>query len=263
MFTILQLLKPFVLPPTLIALGLAISLFLFLRGKYRSGKVILIIVFLSYYLLSINPVAAFLSLSLAQKYADKESDINLEKVDIIVVLSGGVLKKGGYRPYHELSGASWKRLWHGVEVFKELEGQIPILYVGGTGKTFKSASVESELAKRYAVEIGIPDERFWTGPKSRNTYESGIEIKQILDMHFPVVKRHKIILVTSAIHMLRSKMVMEKVGLDVVSSPADFVSGGISFKFSSFIPTVRNFSVSYFAVHEWIGIAVYKLLGRI
>jgi uncharacterized SAM-binding protein YcdF (DUF218 family) len=225
---------------------MATCISLFFCGKYRTGKVLLLVVFLFYYLLSINPVASFLSLSLMDENAVNGSDISLEKADAIVVLSGGVLKKNGYRSFHELSGISWKRLWHGIEVFKELEGQIPILYVGGTGKTFKSASVESELAKVYAVEIGVPDERFWTGPKSRNTYESGIEIKQILDTH-----------------LLRSKMVMEKVGLDVVPSPADFVSGGISFKFSSFIPTISNFSVSYFAVHEWIGIAGYKLLGRI
>lgn len=263
MFTILKLLKPFVLPPILIALGMAISLFLFSSSKYMTGEILLLLVFLIYYLLSINLIASFLSLSLMHKIAVKESEINLEKADVIVVLAGGVLKKNGDHSYYELCGRSWRRLWHGIEVYKKLQGQKPLLYVGGEDKTSKFASVEVELAKRCAVEIGIPNEKFWTESNSRNTYESGIEIKQILDMHFPEVKRHIIILVTSATHMMRAKMVMGKIGLDTFPSPADLIGEGISLKFSSFIPTVGNFSASYFAIHEWIGIVGYKLLGRI
>jgi uncharacterized SAM-binding protein YcdF (DUF218 family) len=258
-----DLLKIFFLPFTLISIGMVTCIYLLFRRKYRAGRLLLIIVFLIYYLLSINPIAGMLSLSLMHKDEVNESGLNMEKAEAIVVLSGGVFKKGGYRPFHELSGNSWRRLWHGIEVYRELEGQVPIFYVGGAGKTSKAASVEAELAKSYAVIIGIPNEKLWTGTKSRNTYESGMEIKQVLDLHFPEVKMHKIILITSATHMMRAMMVMKEAGLNVVPSSADYLRGGLGIRISSFIPTVGNFSTSYIALHEWMGIIVYRMLGRI
>lgn len=258
-----KLIEIFSLPPTLIAIGMATCLFLFFRGKYRSGKIFLVVVFLIYYLFSIKPFASLLVRSLEVNNVVKMSSLNIEEIETIVVLSGGVSKKGGHRPYHELSGMSWRRLWHGVEVFKELKGRTPILYVGGIGKTFKSASIEAELAKKCAIAAGLPDEKFWTESTARNTHESGIAIKRILDERYPSIKKHKIILVTSVLHMRRSKKVMEKIGIQTIPSSADFVARSLKPKPLSFIPSVRSFYVSNFAIREWIGIGCYKLLGRI
>lgn len=263
LFMILKLLKPFFLPPTLIALGLAIGIFLFLRGKQRLGKAILAVVLGVCYLLSIQPVAYLLAKGIEGKYVTISSKVNTENLEAIVVLSGGVRKKGGSRPFHELEGASWRRLWRGIELYKEFKGQIPILYSGGSGDPFDPISVEVELVKGYAVSIGIPEEKFWTESKSRNTYESGNGIKRILDERFTAVKEHRVILVTSACHMLRSMKVMEKMGIYAIPSPADFITGSFHLTPLSFLPSLGSFSVSYFAIYEWLGIVSYKLLGWI
>lgn len=263
LFMILKLLKPFFLPPMLIALGLAISLFLFIRGRQRLGKVFLAAVFGVYYLLSIDPVVYLLARSLEEKSAINTSELDLENIDAIVILSGGMGKKGGDRPFQELSGISWKRLWRGIELYKEFKGQIPILYSGGSANPFDPVSVEAKLGKRYAVSIGVPEEKFWTESESRNTYESGVCIKQILDERFPSVKGHSVILVTSALHMHRSVMVMKKVGLYPIPFPADFATGSFHLDPLSFFPSITSFYESYFAIHEWVGIIGYKLIGRI
>jgi uncharacterized SAM-binding protein YcdF (DUF218 family) len=263
MFMFLRLLKPFFLPPTLIAIGMAISLFLFIRGRQRLGKVILAVVLGVYYLLSIGPVSYFLAKGLESKFANVTSEAKMENVEAIVVLSGGARKKGGCRPFNELSGSSWRRFWHGIKLHKEFKGQIPILYSGGSGNPFDPVSVEAELVKGYAESIGVPEEKFWIDSKSRNTYESGFGIKRILDERFTGVKEHRVILVTSAFHMWRAVMVMEKVGIHATPSPADFVTGSFHLSPLSFLPSVGGFSMSYFAIYEWVGIVSYKLLGRI
>lgn len=216
-----------------------------------------------YYLLSIEPVAYLLAKNLENKMAIGKMEEETANIEAIVVLAGGIDKKGGHRPYHELSGASWRRLWHGIELYKEFKDKIPILYSGGSGDPFDPVSVEAELAMNYAVSMGIPEEKFWIENSSRNTYESGIEIKRILEGRFPGVERHRIILVTSALHMLRSMKVMKKVGLNTITSSADFAIGSLSLDPFSFSPSVSNFSTSTRSIHEWIGIGGYWLLGRI
>jgi uncharacterized SAM-binding protein YcdF (DUF218 family) len=263
MFTFIKLVKPFLLPSTMIAIGMAISFFFFLYKKQRLGKFLLLLTLITYYLLSIEPVAYLLAKNLERSMGIESYKVEAMDIGAIVVLAGGVEKKGGYRSYHELSGASWRRLWHGVELFKELKGKRPILYSGGTGDPFDSASVEAELAKSYAVAMGIPSEKFWIEKDSRNTYESGVAIKRILDNHFPKVNMHRILLVTSSFHMLRSMRVMEKVGLDPIPSPADFAIGSLNLDPLSFIPSVSYFSRSTNSIHEWIGIGGYWLLGQI
>ena len=263
MFTLLKLIKPFLLPPTLIAIGMAASFLLLFRKKQKLGKTLLLLTLVIYYLLSTEPVAYLLAKSIEGKIDIEKFEVETENVEAIVVLAGGVQKKDGYRPYHELGEASWRRLWHGIELYKRFNGKIPILYSGGSGDPFDPVSVEAELAKKYAIAIGVPEKNFWIETSSRNTYESGVEIKRILDDSFPGVGRHKVILVTSALHMPRSMRVMKKVGLNPIPSPADFTIGSLSLDPLSFLPSISSFATSTFSIHEWIGIGGYWLLGRI
>ena len=263
MFILLKLIKPFLLPPTLIAIGMAMSFLFFLRKRQRLGTAFLLLTLATYYLLSIEPVAYSFAKSLENHIAIGKIGHETLDVEAIVVLAGGVDKKGGHRPYHELSGNSWRRLWHGIELYKEFKGKIPILYSGGSGDPFDPVSVEAELAMNQAISMGIPEEKFWIEKSSRNTYESGIEIKRILDGRFPGVESHRIILVTSAFHMLRSMRVMEKAGINTIPSSADFATGLLKLDLLSFFPSDFYFSISTYSIHEWIGMGGYWLLGRI
>lgn len=263
MFTFIKIIKPFLLPSTIIAIGMAISFILFFYKKQRLGKSLLLLTLITYYLLSIEPVSYLLARSLERNMSIGNYNVETNDLGAIVVLAGGAEKKGGYRSYHELSGASWRRLWHGIELFKKLKGKRPIFYSGGSGDPFDPTTVEAELAKSYAVDMGIPREKFWVEKDSRNTYESGLAIKRILDDRFPKVKKHRILLVTSSFHMPRSMRVMRKVGLDPIPSPADFAIGSLNLDLLSFFPSVSNFSRSTRSIHEWIGIGGYWLLGQI
>ncbi len=263
MFTVIKLIKPFLLPPTLIAVGMLTSLLLLVRKKQGSGKTLLLLTLVTYYLLSIEPFAYLLVSSLEDKVNTAKFGVESENAEVIVVLAGGAGKKGKRQPFPELSGTSWKRLWHGIELFKEFNGGIPMLYSGGSGNPFDPVSVEAELAREYAVSMDIPDENFWIEKTSRNTYESGIAIKRILDERFPSIENHRIILVTSATHMPRSVAVMEKLGFDAIPSPADFPFSSLNINLLSFIPSVQNFFTSCLAINEWVGLGGYWLLGRI
>jgi uncharacterized SAM-binding protein YcdF (DUF218 family) len=263
MFILLKLIKQFFLPPTLIAIGMAVSFFLLLRERQRLGKALLFLTLVTYYLLSIEPVAYLLAKTLETKVDISKLELKTEKIEAIIVLGAGISKRSGDPPNHKLTGTSWKRLSHGIELYKEYKGEIPMLYSGGSGDPFDTTSVEALLAKDYAMAMSIPEENFWIESSSRNTYENGVEIIRILDKHFPGTEKHRIILVTSAFHMPRSIRVMKKAGLDSIPSPPDSVTGVLELDPLSFFPSVSSFSRSSRSIHEWMGIGGYWLLGRI
>ena len=105
MFTILKLIKPFFLPPTLVLLGMSLSLLLLFRKRLRWGKIILGATLVIYYLLSTGPVNYLLIRSL-----ERATPVFLETTsgegepEAIVILAGGAWRSGPLRPRDELAG---------------------------------------------------------------------------------------------------------------------------------------------------------------
>jgi uncharacterized SAM-binding protein YcdF (DUF218 family) len=268
MFTSLKLIEPFLLPPALIALGLLAVLVLLLARRFKAGGTILAAVLLFFYLLSTDLGMRPLVRSLMRLLPDPEAAFSdPEKPDgaeAVVVLAGGAYRRGSHRPRSELGGDSWKRLWHGLELYRRFGGKLPLLYAGGSGDPFDPVGIEPGLAKEYTLEMGVPEKDVWTEAASRNTFENTREIKQILDERFPGVGRHRIILVTSFIHMPRALLTMRKAGIEAIPAPADFPLGNPDKLFYfGFIPMIDRFGYSTACVREWIGILGYRLMGRL
>ncbi len=263
MFILLKLIIPFLLPPTQVAAGLLIALWLLLRKKTRAGAAVLSITLLFYYLFSTVPAAYLLARSLERAIPSGRWWSSASPPEAIVVLAGSAKKAGPSRPRRELGGASWKRLWHGVELYRNYGGSVPLIYSGGSGNLFDSEPVGPELAREYALSMGVAAPDFWTEEVSRNTYENGREIRRLLDERFGAGSPHRIVVVTSAIHMARALLIMEKAGLDAVPAPADFPFDSFRLNILSFLPSAGVFALSTACIYEWIGIAGYRLLGRL
>lgn len=261
MFLFLKLLKPFVLPPTLIAVGMAAALVFVVRSRKRWAMIALAMTLSSYYLLAIEPTSAALAWTLEHRYARSMPRVlTAHNFDAIVVLAGGASHPPGLAP--ELSGASWRRLWKGIALHRALGGTLPIIYSGGSGDPFDPVSREAELAQQYATDIGIDPRQFWIEHASRNTYENGVETKHFLEQRFPDASRFRILLVTSAWHLPRAVGVFERLGFDVTPIAADILSGTPTLDPLSFFPSADAFSASVAGIHEWVGMLSYRLLGR-
>jgi len=102
---------------------------------------------------------------------------------------------------------------------------------------------------------------------SRNTYESAIACKKILEEK----GIHRIILVTSAVHMPRSVSLFLHQGLEVIPAPTDYYvtkaelpsiqQGGIPALLFSLLPSSDNLEITSRTLKEYLGIFIYKLLG--
>ena len=264
MFIILKLIKPFFLPPILILLGMVFCLWLLLRKRWRWGTIILTATLGIYYLLSTGPVNYLLVRSLETATPIfLGTDDSGAKPEAIVILAGGAWRSGPTRPRDELSGPSWRRLWRGLELYRERDGKIPILYSGGNGELFDRTPIEANLTRGYAITSGIPESDFMIETTSRNTYENIRETKKILDHKFPSSDPHHIILITSSIHMPRAVLIAKKAGLDPIPEPVDFLVRSTSFGLLDFFPSAETFLNSTRCLNEWVGIVAYRIMGRL
>lgn len=264
MFTFLKMLEPLLLPPFWIATGMVITLILLLRGRRRAGISVLLTTLAIFYLLCTSVGVYLLSVPL-QKMVSPLSAARWEslKPEAVVVLAGGVFRPGLLRPRAELTQASWRRFWRGLEIYRRLQGKIPLIYSGGSGNLFATAPVEARLARDYARALGIPARDFIIETSSRNTYENARELRRLLKKRSPGAEEHRFILVSSAVHLPRSLLVMRRAGLLPLPAACDFPTASFSFGYFSLIPRAENFALSTAAVHEWLGIAGYRLLDRL
>ncbi len=259
MFAVVKLVEQLLFLPSLIVIGLLVVLGLWsYREKLAQGLLIALICVL--YVFSIEPTAFFLTQSLQGGQRSLGFDQRPD-VDVIVVLAGGSSKESD-GTHAELSGASLKRFWHGIEQYNSFGGAVPLLYSGGSGDAFDQDSNEATLARSYALSIGVPEENMWIENRSRNTYESAVAMKALLDDRFND-DEHSVMLVTSATHMKRSKLTLESVGISVVPAPADFGLATLNLDPQSLIPSATWLYSSNVSLHEWAGIAWYSLSGRI
>lgn len=263
MFIFLKLLKPFLLPPTLIAAAFAIGIVLVWRNRKRSGLRVLLGTLIVYVLLSLDPVANGLAWTLERRYVTTPSLDAHRDATAIVILAGGATEADGQRDVGELSGSSWRRLWRGITVYRALDGTIPMLYSGGSGDPFNAVSHEAELARSYALAAGIPADAFKIEMTSRTTYESGTAVARFLRERKPDAVAPKILLVTSAWHMPRAVAVFERLGLVAVPIPVDFMGRTVHVTPLSIFPSADALSTSVLSIHEWVGMLGYQVLDQI
>src|SRR5436853_3959135 len=92
------------------------------------------------------------------------------------------------------------RLMQAISLYKM--GKIKkIVFSGGSGSLIYTYLKESEMVKKFLVEIGIPSEDIIIENKSNNTRENALFTKEVLDKEIP---HGKFLLFTSAFHMRRA-----------------------------------------------------------
>ena len=70
----------------------------------------------------------------------------------------------------------------------------------------------------------------------------------------------RVVLVTQAFHMSRARQLFEAAGLEVIPAPTDFKgSRDGPLETFDFLPQAKAIQTSYYALHEWLGLAWISL----
>ena len=203
------------------------------------------------FFLSLTPVSNTLVYSLESQYITPSVD-DAGKLDIIVILGGGIYTSDGLRKTPEASGATYSRLFNGVSIFKNSSAKVLVL--SGAGNWGNES--EAEVMKDLAVMLGVPGDKIVIETKSQNTMEQAIELAKL----FPPSENKRIGIVTSALHMPRAvQAFQEKFPKEnIVPFPVGYISSSAEFSLNSFVPTADAFMTSTDTIHEEIGMIWYR-----
>jgi uncharacterized SAM-binding protein YcdF (DUF218 family) len=164
----------------------------------------------------------------------------LEPAEAIVALGGG-LERDGW-----LDSSSWRRLVHGVVLFRQ--GLAPLLVL--TGSTPTAGPTETEVRARIARELGVPPEAILPITGANTTREEALRVRAELQSRGV----RSILLVTGPLHLVRARAVFEREGFIVRPAPIGDLS------LYSDKPGLRLALTAAFA-QELLGRLYYRLAG--
>jgi len=249
-----KLLAPLFDPLTLAILLAVLALLAWKRPRLAIRLLIVSVALLLIFTSSI--VASALVHSLEDQYRDPGLDV--PQAQAIVVL-GGTLHMPSAR--HHLSGLinPSDRLLAAFRLYRS--GKAPLVFCSGGNNPIGNQAgktPESTWMARLLEEWNIPSTAIQIESGSINTRENAIRSYQILAPR----GIRRIILVTSALHMPRAAGAFRQAGFEVIAVPADFRTGwGEANLVERWLPSADNLFASDAALHEWLGIAIYRLRG--
>jgi len=131
-----------------------------------------------------------------------------------------------------------------------------LVYSGGSAAGFGGAK-ESEVARLLFAELGLDPARVAYEDESRNTYENAVFSYRLLHPR----PGERWVLVTSAFHMPRAMGAFRKAGWHPLPYPVDYRTFGTAGLNPRFDLRVALNDLET-ALHEWVGLLAYRLLGR-
>ncbi|MGH7078423.1 MAG: YdcF family protein [Stellaceae bacterium] len=166
----------------------------------------------------------------------------------IVILGGDVSHGKGSHPFG-VGPLTLERLAAGSALYRRTH--LPILVSGGKPYPGSEPSLAGRMATALTQDFRVPVS--WEEQGSDNTWQNAARSAPILARH----GIRSIYLVTHAWHMRRAIYCFRRLGLTVTAAPVrrDLTHFGIS----DFAPSISGWEDSYFAFHEWIGLAWYRL----
>lgn len=136
-----------------------------------------------------------------------------------------------------------------------------ILISGGSGTlTERRAKEADEIADALKL-MGVASEDLIIENESRNTHESAVAIKKILQ---DSISSSECILITSAFHMRRSRACFAKIDWPCDTFTTDFLIHERKFTPDVLvIPRLDSLQIWHIMIREWMGMVAYKLSGYI
>ena len=243
---VLHKLLPLIFSP----LGLVVGLLLLSVVLRRRGPSLFAILIL---------LVASLPLTADRIWTALESDYpyqpikSVENADAVVVLSGmlgGIeTDKGVVSQW----GGAIDRFFVGIDLLDA--GKAPLIIFTRAQWPWLNLPPEGEILAKRALTMGVSSSQVLLTGTVTTTADEANEIKTL--MEFAGMER--VILVTSAYHMPRAKMLFDRAGIKSIPHPTDFKSSGGHLDWMSFVPSAGGLSKTSGGIRELIGRFYYRI----
>ena len=263
MFFISKLLPLFVYPLGLSSLLIGLGLLWLWRYPRRATWAIALALFILFF--SSNPtISNRLVSTLEWRYFPPDP---MPTAEAIVVLGGATVPALAPRPWVEVSERG-DRILYAARLYRQQRAPKLILSGGRVSWRGDSSDVyrssEASDMREFALAMNVPESAMILEGNSLNTRQNAVNVQRILQQE----SIETVLLVTSALHMPRAVAIFQKLGIDVIPAPTDYLvstekRGGITWQgqILSLIPETRAIDHFTQALKEYIGFGVYRLRG--
>jgi len=180
-----------------------------------------------------------------------------EGSEVIVVLAGGLSPPDFPGGRVQPDASTLARCLHGLELYR-LGGRRPLLVSGGPADIGEDATPCSRVMREFLESCGVAPADLIEEGLSRTTAENASGCARILRR----LGANRIFLITSASHMARARAAFLAHGIDVVPAPCQRRATHFEWTIRSFIPRPSAALAIQQALHEWAGLAWYRLKGQ-
>jgi uncharacterized SAM-binding protein YcdF (DUF218 family) len=192
-------------------------------------------------------VAGFLIASLENRTVALAPDPAKPAAGAIVILGSGLSTDAQEYGGDTLNERTLIRTRYGAVLARHYA--LPVLVTGGRLPNTERSEAEI-MATVLNQEFGVKAR--WQEEASMDTAENAAYSARILK----AAGISRVVLVTHAFHMPRAQRLFEQAGLEVVPAPTAFFSHRrFDWLASDFMPQVNALHISYYAQHEWLGLA--------
>ena len=248
----------FLLQPSNAILFLLLFGLIFMVVRWRRlGRFCLVVGVVALLLAGLSPLGNIAILPLEERFPRWEQGGGPEPTGIVLLGGGIVGSISAARGQVSLNAAA-ERLTATAELALAFPDARIILSGGDAGIVIESVA-ESPLAAEFLVSLGIARDRIEIEDRSVDTYENAVFSYELAEPG----EGERWLLVTSAYHIPRAMGVFDKVGFEVEPYPVDFRTRGAGDRGLPFHRVSEGLRRMDVAAREWVGLVVYRLVGRI
>ena len=175
----------------------------------------------------------------------------------IIVLGGGISPELSLARGAVALNDAAERITVAVELARHYP-EARIIFSGGTGSLRSDAPLEAPFAVREFEALGIAHDRITAEEQSRNTIENAVFARLLADPQ----PGERWLLVTSAFHMPRAIAAFRAADFPVEACPVDWRTRGPVDAMRPFFSFTTGLTHTDIAMHEWVGLLVYRLTGK-
>ena len=175
----------------------------------------------------------------------------LKKAQAIVILAGGLSRNAVEWGGETVNDFTLPRVRYGAHLARQ--SGLPIYVTGGVPGNARNSEANL-MAQVLTRDYGLPPK--WIDNAAETTRGNAqMAAKDLLPLGIT-----RIALVTTAIHMPRSKQAFEAAGFTVIPAATDYTAQS-PFRLDQLIPGTGALRVSHYSLREWISRGWYRLLG--
>jgi len=248
MFVLKQFLKRLILPP---APWILLLLVVLIYWRRRWARKLFFTTFCLIVVLHSGLCGYWFRYPLEARYQPLIDPTKAEPYDAIIVLTSSMIPAEGRIPFPTIDESMFRRLDEAWRLYRIRPK--PIVISGGHVNPFTPPKNENKIARDYLIQWGVPEHDVLGEDRSRDTFESAVEVAKILRQK----NWTRYLLVTSAEHMPRSMLVFKSKAPEPIPAPCDFSLGELKLNPLAFFPGEGAAEGIIYSFHEYIGLVNY------